>query len=285
MKQVCLNLKKHSKSPVKKTECEALEAQSNSYSQPIVASLKEAQSLAQILFKKHLREQALDLDIPETICLLNDQGEPVDILKEHRLFSHIMIEQFMLSANKEVSSFLEKKKIPLPYRIHPPPELEKLKNFENFSKILGFAKPLQKRKNLVYFLKKYKDHKQVSLIHKLLLRSLSQACYSAFNRGHYGLNFSSYTHFTSPIRRYSDLMIHRLIKQALSQKSQTFLSQKEIEKKARFISQKEQNSVKAERQIKDIKKARFLKKIYRAEFYGHHLFYKLLWLIYQHKTV
>lgn len=235
----------------------------------IISSLKEAKSLSQILFQKHLKEQALNLDIPETILLVNNQGEPLDILEEKRLFSHIMIEMFMLAANKEVSAFLEKKQIPLIYRIHPSPEVEKLKSLQKFSKILGFSKPFQKRKNLIYFLNKYKNHKRTPLIHKLVLRSLSQAHYSAFNTGHYGLNFSSYTHFTSPIRRYSDLMVHRMLKQALSKKPKSLLSQKEIESRARFISQKEQNSVKAERQIKDIKKARFLKKYIGHNFSGY----------------
>ena len=248
---------------------EIFDSPKTSLSNNIQSSLQEAKNLAQILLQKHLKEQALDLDIPETILLVNKQGEPLDILEEKRLFSHILIEQFMLAANKEVSAFLEKKQIPLIYRIHPSPEEDKLKNLQKFSKILGFSKPLQKRKNLVQFLKKYKDHKKTPLIHKLVLRSLSQASYSAFNRGHYGLNFSSYTHFTSPIRRYSDLMIHRMIKQALSQEPKALLSQKEIESRARFISQKEQNSVKAERQIKDIKKARFLKKYIGHSFSGY----------------
>ena len=107
------------------------------------------------------------------------------------------------------------------------------------------------------------------MIHKLALRSLPQACYSAFNKGHYGLNFSSYTHFTSPIRRYCDLVIHRLIKKALSGHSSSNLPLEELEKQAKFISQREQNSVKAERQIKDIKKARFLKQYVGQSFSGY----------------
>ena len=232
-------------------------------------SLQSAKSLAQILFKKHIKEQALDLDIPDTFVVVSKQGETEDVLRERRLFSHIMIEQFMLSANKEVSAFLEGKGMPLMYRIHPAPEKEKLQSFQKFSNILGFSKSFQNRKNLVHFLVKYKNQKQSPLINKLVLRSLSQACYSAFNKGHYGLNFSSYTHFTSPIRRYCDLVIHRLVKQALSEAPKVLLSQKELETQACFISQKEQNSVKAERRIKDIKKARFLKKHIGHTFLGY----------------
>ncbi len=245
--------------------CDGLSSLKGEY----LTSLKEAHSLAQILLKKHLKRQGLDLDIPETLVLVDDQGEPLDVLKEKRLFAHLMIEQFMLSANKAVSAFLEEKKIPMMYRIHEAPEEEKLKSLQNFAKILGFAKSFKSRKNLVRFLSQYKNHKHTALINKLVLRSLSQARYSVFNKGHYGLNFISYTHFTSPIRRYCDLVIHRLVKQALSKHSQVFISKKEIEKQADFISQREQNSVKAERQITDIKKARFLKKYIGQNFSGY----------------
>lgn len=235
-----------------------------------ITSLKFAKSLAEILLNKFLREEGLNLDIPETLVLLNKQGEVQDIIKEKRLFSHLMIEQFMLESNKAVSAFLDSKKVPSMYRVHPPPEVEKLKNLEKFSNILGFSKPFKFRKNLTHFLSQYKNHKQVDLINTLVLRSLSQARYSAFNKGHYGLNFSSYTHFTSPIRRYCDLLIHRLIKKALLEKrSQSFSSKKVLENKANFISQREQNSVQAEREVNDIKIARLCKKYIGQSFTGY----------------
>ena len=281
-------------------------------------SLKQAKELAQILIKKHVKELGFDLEIPETLILVDPQGEPQDVLKEQRLFSHKMIEQFMLAANKAVSAFLEEKQMPLMYRIHESPDPDKLRILQKFSKSLGFSKSLKSRRNFIQFLSQYKSHKKSALIHKLTLRSLPQARYSAFNKGHYGLNFKSYTHFTSPIRRYCDLEIHRLIKQALANspnerheletselqpllykssslqsesssrdlsdlQSQSFPRkressskkskqswhgskqvkahlEKELEREASFISAREQNSVQAERKIKDIKSARFLKK-------------------------
>ena len=226
-------------------------------------SLKQAEKLAQILIQKHKRDLGFDLDIPETLVIVNDKGEPEDILKESRLFSHKMIEQFMLACNYTVSAFLEKNNIPFIYRTHEAPEKDKLAVFENFAKSLSFSKPFKSRKNILHFLKQYKDHNKSPLIHKLFLRSMSQARYSSFNKGHYGLNFKLYTHFTSPIRRYNDLEIHRLVKKALdrpSSQAQTSSSSKEkLEKKAAWLSAREQKSVKAERRIKDIKSARFLK--------------------------
>ncbi len=217
-----------------------------------------AQDLAKILIKKHYTEGALNLEIEETNIMVNEFGEPVDFIKEERLFSHQLIEQFMLAANKAVSTFLEKNNIPFMYRIHEEPKEDKLQHLETFSKTLGHLKELNSRKNIIHFLSEFKNHKKNPIINKLVLRSLSQARYSAYNKSHYGLNFKSYTHFTSPIRRYCDLMIHRFIKKSLNKSDLPSLNEEEIEKKALSISGQEQNSVKAERKVKDIKKARFL---------------------------
>ena len=231
--------------------------------------LKDAAQLGQILIQRQDQNGALDFNIPEITVKVNSQGEPVEIIKEMRLFSHRLIEQFMLAANQAVSLFLKEKKSPSLYRIHESPEKESLKQLENFSKSLSFSSPLNTRQNLLAFLKKFKGHSSEPLINKLTLRALSQARYSAFNKGHYGLNFSAYTHFTSPIRRYCDLTIHRLIRQALNHSQQKALpSDKTLEKQARWISEREQISVKAERKVVDIKKARFLKPHIGEEFDG-----------------
>ena len=231
--------------------------------------LKDAARLGQILIQKHNQNGALDFNIPETLVKLNPQGEPVEIIKETRLFSHRLIEQFMLAANQAVTLFLKEKKCPALYRIHEPPEKESLKQLESFSKSLGGSSPLDSRKNLLDFLNKFKGHSSEPLINKLTLRALSQARYSAFNKGHYGLNFTSYTHFTSPIRRYCDLTIHRLVQKALNPaQNGLFPSDKTLDKQARWISEREQKAVKAERKVKDIKKARFLKPHIGEEFDG-----------------
>ena len=231
--------------------------------------LKDAAQLGQILIQRQDQNGVLDFNIPEITVKVNSQGEPVEIIKEMRLFSHKLIEQFMLAANQAVSLFLKEKKSPSLYRIHESPEKESLKQLENFSKSLSFSSPLNTRQNLLAFLKKFKGHSSEPLINKLTLRALSQARYSAFNKGHYGLNFSAYTHFTSPIRRYCDLTIHRLIRQALNHSQQKALpSDKTLEKQARWISEREQISVKAERKVVDIKKARFLKPHIGEEFDG-----------------
>ncbi len=234
--------------------------------------LKEAERLARLLCKKTSRGGALDLDIPETVVIVSQKGEPADLLRERRLFTHKMIEQFMLAANTAASAFLEKNRLPLMYRIHEGPKKEKLLQLEAFSRTLGFARPLDSRKRLIQFLAGFQDHSKKALISRLVLRALSQARYSAKNLGHYGLNFKSYTHFTSPIRRYCDLVIHRQIKQALAGREKPpgrrGPGPEEMEKTAAFISHREQNAVKAERQAKDIKKARFLAPYMGRKFSG-----------------
>ena len=232
------------------------------------AFFKNAGLLARILIRRQDQNGALDFNLPEILVKVNHQGEPVEVIKEARLFSHRLIEQFMLAANQAVSLFLKKHKYPLMYRVHEPPERESLKQLENFSKSLGFPSSLNSRKNLLDFLRKFKDRPDEPLINKLTLRALSQARYSAFNKGHYGLNFDSYTHFTSPIRRYCDLTVHRLVRRALTEGKKGRPSEKELEEQAVWISAREQNAVKAERKVSDIKKARFLKPHIGEEFDG-----------------
>ena len=223
--------------------------------------LEPAQSLGQILIRKHNKQGAFDFDWPETLITVDQNGEPKKISREPRLFSHKMIEQFMLSANQAVSRFLEEKKSVLIYRIHEKPEYEKLKILEKLAQSFSFSKSFKNRKNFLQFLSQNKNHKDKDVIYRFALRAMSQARYSSFNKGHYGLNFESYTHFSSPIRRYCDLQIHRLIKKALNNQTLKLSSkcQKEMEQQAQAISATEQNSVKAERKLKDIKAARFLK--------------------------
>ena len=223
-----------------------------------VKFLLDARKLGEILQDRHLKNQALDLNIPSSFLNLDSAGEPVNIHRENRLFSHKLIEQFMLAANQVASHFLEKNDKNVIYRIHESPASEKLTLLESFAKQLGFSKSLKKREHLIKFLKQFKNHPKEASISKLVLRALAQARYSSYNKSHYGLNFKSYTHFTSPIRRYCDLVVHRMIKQALFSKNKQAPSQKDLENIAISISEKEQNSVKAEREVLDIKKARLL---------------------------
>lgn len=233
------------------------------------ASLKAAKKLADILIKKQVAEGALDFNLPETVIKVNSQGMPLDIMRGHRLFSHRLIEQFMLAANKAAALFLKNKGYHFIYRVHDSPNKEKLEQLEIFSKNIGYTGDLHSRKGLLSLLIQFKNHPKEPLINKLVLRAMAQACYSPSNKGHYGIHAPFYTHFTSPIRRYCDLMIHRLLKKAIFEKiSPKNINRKELETQGVFISEREQAAVKAERQVYDIKKARFLKNRLGENFEG-----------------
>ncbi len=229
-----------------------------------------AEKLARLLLEKRLEKHFINLEIPETEIYLNSLGEPMDIIQSRRLFSYQLIEELMLSANKAVAEYLQKNKIPSLYRVHDSPKPDSLKFLESFTRGLGTDLKLVEpdlQKKISFLIRKFADHHLSEVLQILILRSLSQAIYSAHNKKHFGLNALHYTHFTSPIRRYSDLVVHRILKSCLAKKALPYTTQ-ELESIAEITSASEQRSVKAERQIKDIKKARFLKKRLGEEMEG-----------------
>lgn len=227
----------------------------------ISKNIRSAEKLARLLLEKRLQKYFIHLEIPETEVILDARGEPIDIVQSRRLFSHQLIEELMLVTNKTVAEFLKRKETPTLYRIHDPPKAESLRFLELFvqglSKKVTFSKK-NLHKTLSSLINQFKNHPIEGVLHNLILRSLSQAIYSNNNKKHFGLNTKYYTHFTSPIRRYSDLVVHRTLKAVLNQK--TLYKQQDLESIAKILSACEQRSVKAERQLKDIKRARFIKK-------------------------
>ena len=221
-----------------------------------------AGQLARKLLRARQKNHFIHLDIPETEVRLNQLGEPVDIIQSPRLFSHQVIEELMLSANQAVAEFLHGKKVQALYRVHDPPKRESLKFLESFVQGLGMKitlSPPHLHHKISKIIQYFSQHSLSAILQILVLRSLSQALYSAQRKDHFGLNFKYYTHFTSPIRRYSDLVVHRVLKSVLMDQVIPY-SAADLESIASTTSACEQRSVKAERQIKDIKKARFLKK-------------------------
>ena len=184
----------------------------------IVQHIQLLYKLYKVLLKARKRRGAIDFETIETQMIFNDLGKIEQILPVKRNDAHRLIEECMLAANVCASDFLQKHKQPTVYRIHEGPTPEKLDALRNFLKEFGLqlgggSNPCAK--DYVKTLEKIKDRPDAQLLQTVMLRSLRQAVYSPDNTGHFGLAYESYTHFTSPIRRYPDLLVHRAIKAVL----------------------------------------------------------------------
>jgi ribonuclease R len=216
----------------------------------------------------------LDLDLPERKILLKPDGTVDRVIVPERLDAHKLIEEFMILANVAAAEMLEKKALPLIYRVHDEPTLEKVHNLQEFLKTLDlpFAKSGALRPALFNrVLAQVKGHDSEPLVNEVVLRSQAQAEYSAENYGHFGLNLRRYAHFTSPIRRYADLIVHRALIRALGlgegalPQTETMETLSEV---AAQISVTERRAMKAERETADRLIAHFLADRIGATFQG-----------------
>ena len=239
--------------------------------EPILKPLYDAYAVV-----KRARDERdpLDLDIPERKILLKPDGTVDRVIVPERLDAHKLIEEFMILANVAAAEMLEKKALPLIYRVHDEPTLEKVHNLQEFLKTLDlpFAKSGALRPALFNrVLAQVKGHDSEPLVNEVVLRSQAQAEYSAENYGHFGLNLRRYAHFTSPIRRYADLIVHRALIRGLGlgegalPETETVETLSEI---AAQISVTERRAMKAERETADRLIAHFLADRIGATFQG-----------------
>jgi ribonuclease R len=242
---------------------------------PLLASVLKPLYEAYATVKRARDERdPLDLDIPERKILLKPDGTVDRVIVPERLDAHKLIEEFMILANVAAAEMLEKKALPLIYRVHDEPTLEKVHNLQEFLKTLDlpFAKSGALRPALFNrVLAQVKGHDSEPLVNEVVLRSQAQAEYSADNYGHFGLNLRRYAHFTSPIRRYADLIVHRALIRGLGlgegalPETETMETLSEV---AAQISVTERRAMKAERETADRLIAHFLADRIGASFQG-----------------
>lgn len=217
----------------------------------------------------------LDLSIPELKVVVNEKGEVIDVKKRIQGDGEKLIEDLMILANEQVAETIYRKNLPFIYRIHENPPAKRMDNLTSFASRLGFRVPFDslnvKPKDLQKLLENAKYSDKYQILGQVLLRSLAKARYSTNNKGHFGLASKCYTHFTSPIRRYPDLTVHRYLRKYLFDNNleNAFNKIDELNFIAENSSMKERRAITVERETTDIKCAEYMQKFIGAEFSGY----------------
>jgi ribonuclease R len=238
----------------------------------LVDDFKAMEELCIILREKRMKRGAIDFNFEESKIILNDLGKPIDIKPYDRAIANRIIEEFMLVCNETIAEHMFWTNLPFVYRIHEEPDEEKLEKFKEFVYNLGYVVRWGQEAHpraLQDILEKVKGKKEETVVSTLLLRSMMQAKYSPECVGHFGLAAKYYCHFTSPIRRYPDLQIHRIIKEQLNGK----IDEKRagrltniVEIASKQSSEMERLAQEAEREVDDLKKAEYMQERIGEEF-------------------
>jgi ribonuclease R len=245
---------------------------------PMLLQMKE---LALILQAMRRQRGSIDFDLPEPEIILGLTGQTESIIKSERNLAHQLIEEFMLAANEAVARFVTAQQLPFIYRIHEPPDPTKLAAFRDFILPFGFTLEMQgdqvEPSAMQQLIASAEGKPEERMVNYGLLRCMKQARYAAENLAHFGLASGCYTHFTSPIRRYPDLIVHRLLRLALGHKEGTLdkKGQRELERigstlsaTAEHTSTRERVAMEAERDIVELKKLQFMQGKIGQEFDG-----------------
>ncbi len=242
----------------------------------LVEQFRLMEELALLLHERRGSRGNLDFDLPEAEIILDIEGAPENIVRAERNIAHRIIEEFMIAANEAVARRLRDSQMPVLYRVHEGPDEEALAAIAPFLLSLGYRLPAKKEKitplEIQQLLESARGKPEERVINRVLLRSMKQALYQPENIGHFGLASSCYTHFTSPIRRYPDLIVHRMLNKTLKGEK---LKPNEREDLLRYLqeagkhtSERERHAMDAEREMVDLKKAQFMMSKIGEEFTG-----------------
>lgn len=231
---------------------------------------EELQLLNRLAYKlraQRFKKGAINFESPEVRFKLDENGVPLEVYLKSRKDAHMLVEDFMLLANKRVGALIyglhEKTgtQWPMVYRIHDEPDMERVQNFTDFAGQMGYKmkveSPEQVKKAFGKMLKEAEGKPEADILQQLAIRTMAKAVYSTDNIGHYGLGFDTYSHFTSPIRRYADVLGHRILFDHLSGNNKRMNAQK-LEDMCKHISRKERDAMEAERESVKYKQAEFL---------------------------
>jgi ribonuclease R len=242
----------------------------------LVDQFKLMEELALLLYDSRRARGNLDFDLPEAEIILDLQGMPENIVRAERNIAHRIIEEFMIAANEAVARHLKEKDFPLLYRVHEGPDAEALESIAPFLLSLGYRLPLKRERitplEIQKLLEACRGKPEEKVINHVLLRAMKQAHYQPENIGHFGLASTCYTHFTSPIRRYPDLIAHRMLERSLHGNTLKPSEREELVaylvEAGKHTSERERNAMDAEREIVDLKKAQFMMDKLGEEFTG-----------------
>ncbi|MBE6531899.1 MAG: ribonuclease R [Ruminococcaceae bacterium] len=239
----------------------------------VLPTLRKMQELYGVLLEKSKKRGAIDFDADEAEIILDERGVPTDIIKRVRGASERMIEQFMLTANEAVATYLTERAIPCVYRIHEQPPVEHFESFLSYAESLGLDtrgisldKPTPKE--LSALLLRAEEKGIATAVSYSMLRAMAKAKYSEKNEGHFGLGIEKYCHFTSPIRRLSDLATHRIIKKVLFEGKRAEQYSSYARRAAAAATEGELRAISAERKIEDLYKVIYMSERVGEEFYA-----------------
>ncbi len=233
--------------------------------QPLVAMFEMMRELFDVLNRRRRRRGSIDFDLPEAEVILSEIGEIEAIVASERNIAHRIIEEFMLLANETVAAHLEGNGMPALHRVHEAPDAKKVEDFEAFISTLGYSLAARGRaltpKHFQKLIDRMRGTPEERPIAALMLRTMQKARYDAASLGHFGLAVDHYTHFTSPIRRYPDLVVHRMLRElrqgAIAPNRRAELEE-ELPETARHSSEMERRADEAEREQLQWKKVRFM---------------------------